>query len=294
MRLPKQPVGVNRPEQVTDNREVTVQRFLESRPTRIIASKDETDDARLVANLIDDSASFLTMTYSLSSQRAFLEHVIDTFFEGKSAHLAMQLGVDKSQLHGWTHGRVRMSLPRLVSVARCCCCEIADILLGEQVAKHFHPLPEGQRSRIVSQVRRGAETPLTEIRKRLRKLIETKEVSDASAASNALNISRKFLRKHFREENALLVKRGEETRRASRRETTEAFARAYLVEHQALVDDGIYPTRRLVLARVDVEVHGRLKHRKVQLAKREAHLATGTPIALHGDTPILRPRVDKK
>lgn len=293
MVLPKEPGYIHRPELANNNRDDTAQRFLKSGHKRVPASRDEIEDARLVANLIDDSAAFQTMTYSVSAQSTFLHHVIDTFFDSKSAHFAAELGVGKSQVHAWVHGQVRMSLPRLLLVARCCSCEVTDILLGKQVTKHFQSPSKNESSRIIQHLRRGAKSPLAEIGMRLRKLLEDGEVSDASAASDVLDVSRKFLRRHFPVENALLVQRGEENRRASRREATEAFSRAYLAEHCALVDAGIYPARRLVLERVDVEVHGALKHRKVQRAQLEAHQKTDTPIARRGGPPVVRLYVNK-
>ncbi|WP_143327028.1 hypothetical protein [Paraburkholderia hospita] len=128
--------------------------------------------ARLVAELLDDAVVFPDLGYSASAQTSFLNHATETLFKGVPAFFAAHLRVSKSQMHGWIHGEVQMSLPRLVLTAYCCNCAVADIMLGNNVMLSLHAAPSSEKRNIVTQTRAGAKRPHEQLREELDALVE--------------------------------------------------------------------------------------------------------------------------
>lgn len=243
------------------------------------ASDYEVESARLIAELLDDAVVFPDAGYSASAQSAFLTHAVDTLFSGKFAHFAAHLRVNKSQVHGWVKGQIRMSLPRLVLVAYCCGCAIADILLGNRVMLSLRPVPQCQNRRLIANGGGGAKRPKDDLRRELDELIRDARVTNATEAAKALGVSSKFLRANFPSEQALLVQSGGDLAKARRKEEVITFDQVYLSEHKALCDAGVYPSRRRVEERVRGKVKSLGRRKNVERAKRKAHAATGVAIA---------------
>jgi len=243
------------------------------------ASDYEVESARLIAELLDDALVFPDGGYSATAQSAFLTHAVDTLFNGKSARFAAHLRVSKSQVHGWVKGQIRMSLPRLSLAAYCCGCAIADILLGNKVMLSLRPAPQCQDRRLVASGGEGAKRPKDDLRAELEELIRDARVTYAVEAAKALGVSTKFLRKNFPCEHALLVKNGRELLKARRKEAMIEFDEAYLSEHIALCDAGVYPARRRVIDRMRGRVQSLGRRKNTERAQRKAHAATGVKIA---------------
>ncbi|MGT2469325.1 TniQ family protein [Paraburkholderia terrae] len=253
-------------------------KFMES-AALLPASDYEVESARLIAELLDDAVVFPDAGYSASAQSAFLTHAVDTLFNGKSARFAAHLRVNKSQVHGWVKGQIRMSLPRLALVAYCCGCAIADILLGNKVMLSIRPAPQCQNRRLIASGGDGAKRPRDDLRRELDELIRDGRVTNATEAARALGVSSKFLRENFPGEQALLVQSGRELVKARRKEAMVAFDQVYLSEHRALCDAGVYPARRLVIERMRGKVKSLGRRKNTERAQRKAHAATGVMIA---------------
>ncbi|MDR6202134.1 TniQ family protein [Paraburkholderia graminis] len=247
------------------------------------ASDYEVESARLIAELLDDAVVFPSAGYSASAQSAFLTHAIDTLFNGRSASFAAHLRVNKSQVHGWVKGQVRMSLPRLALAAYCCGCAIADILLGNKVMLSLRPAPQCQNRRLIAIGGSGAKRPRDDLRRELDELIRDARVTNAAEAAEALGVSSKFLRANFPSEHALLVQSGKELVKSRRKEATVTFDQVYLNEHIALCRAGVYPARRRVLERMRGKVKSLGRRKNAERAQRKAHAATGVRIVRGGE-----------
>jgi hypothetical protein len=243
------------------------------------ASDYEVESARLIAELLDDAVVFPNAGYSASAQSAFLTHAVDTLFNGKSARFAAHLLVNKSQVHGWVKGQVRMSLPRLALVAYCCGCAIADILLGNKVMLSLRPAPQCQNRRLIAMGGAGAKRPRDDLRRELDEMIRDARVTNAAEAARALGVSSKFLRANFPGEQALLVQSGRELVKARRKEAMVTFDQVYLNEHIALCSAGVYPARRRVLERMRGKVTSLGRRNNAERAQRRAHATTGVTMA---------------
>ncbi|WP_143189295.1 hypothetical protein [Paraburkholderia lycopersici] len=238
------------------------------------ASDFEVETSRLIAELLDDAVFFSHAGYSASAQIVFLTHAINHLFEGSPARFAAHLGVNKSQIHGWVKGTVQMSFTRLVQTAFCCGCPIADILLGNRVMLSLRPLPEGQCRRLTIRRVTGARRSKDVLRAELDELIRSGGATNASEAATAVGISLKFMRANFPEQHERLVRLDRERADSVRREATDAFNKMYLKEANALRAEGVYPSRRRVLGRLEGKVMlGRF--RRIQNAHCEALAAAG-------------------
>jgi hypothetical protein len=251
---------------------------IDEAPVHLTASEFEVETSRLIAELLDDAVVVASAGYSASAQSAFLTHAIGLLFNGTSARFAAHLGVSKSQVHGWVKGSVQMSFPRLMQTAYCCGCAIADILLGNRVMLSLRPASSEQHRRLIKNGVTGARRPKEDLRAELDALIRSGRAVNATETARAAGISLKYLKKNFPNQHAILVKHGRELSESLRREATETFNTAYLVEHNSLRAAGIYPSRREVLGRLK----GRIKlgsFRRVQNAQLEAFAATAAKIA---------------
>jgi hypothetical protein len=181
-------------------------------------------------------------------------------------------------MHGWAHGNVRMSFPRLVLTAYCCGCAIADILLGNRVMLSLQPAPHGQRRRLVRHGRKGARRSKHDLRAELDTLIRSGRATNATDAALAMDLSMKYLRKTFPDQHSFLVRHGRELFNSHRSQATKAFDQMYLSAHNALCEAGVYPSRRRVVERMQGQIRIGRRH-EVQSAQRKAHAQTGVKLA---------------
>ncbi|QNB12630.1 TniQ family protein [Paraburkholderia tropica] len=270
----KQRRGVFRSETGCTSQRSTTQHKIGESPIQQPASDFDVETSRLIAELLDDVVIFSQAGYSASAQTVFLTHAINHLFEGSPARFSAHLGINKSQTHGWVKGTVQMSFTRLVQTAFCCGCAIADILLGNRVVLSLRPMPDEQRRRLTNRRVSGARRANDVVRAELEELIRSGDATNATGAATAVGISLKFLRANFPEQHERLVRLGRERAESVRREATEAFNEMYLSEANALRAAGVYPSRRLVLGRLEGKVMvGRF--RRIQNAHRNALAATG-------------------
>ncbi|CAG9226007.1 conserved hypothetical protein [Paraburkholderia sabiae] len=253
------------------------------------ATEYEMNAARLVAELLDDAVVFPTMGYSASGQSAYLTHAVDTLFDGMAMNLAAHLRVSKSQVHGWITGKIRMSLPRLVLTAYCCGSSVADILLGNRVMLSARPAPVCQSPWLTSAPRSSTRRTDDELKNELTGMVATGQARDATDASRMLGVSLKYFKKSFPAEHALLVQRGKESRRLGRSAINDRLDEAFLVEHKALCDARVYPSRRKVIARLRGKLQKKSSFRDIQRAQKRAHAITGVPLARGPAVPLVGP-----
>jgi hypothetical protein len=269
----KRPRGY-RSETGSSSQRSTKQHKIGDLPIHRPASDYEVETSRLIAELLDDAVFFSHAGYSASAQTVFLTHAINHLFEGSPARFAAHLGVNKSQTHGWMKGAVQMSFTRLVQTAFCCGCAIADILLGNKVMLSLRPMPDGQRGRLTNCRATGARRSKDVLRAELDGLIRSGGATNASEAAAAIGISLKFQRTNFPEQHELLVRLARKRADSVRRAATEAFNKMYLKEANALRAEGVYPSRRRVVGRLQGKVMlGRFQ--RVQNAHHGALAATG-------------------
>lgn len=253
------------------------------------ASEYEINAARLVAELLDDAVVFPAMGYSASSQSAYLTHAVDTLFDGMAMNLAAHLRVSKSQVHGWITGKIRMSLPRLVLTAYCCGSSVADILLGNRVMLSARPAPVCQSPWLSSAPRSLPRRTDDELKNELTAMVANGQARNATDASRRLGMSLKYFKKSFPAEYAFLVQRGKDSRRLGRSEENDSLDEAFLVEHKALCEVRVYPSRRKVIARLRGKLSRGPSFRDFQRAQRKAHAATGVPLAIGRVVPLVGP-----
>lgn len=181
-------------------------------------------------------------------------------------------------MHGWVKGSVQMSFPRLVQTAYCCGCAVADILLGNKVMLSLRYIPSGQPQQLIQRGTTSALRPKEVLRAELDELIRSGRAKNASEAAASAGISLKFLRANFPGQHELLVRLGRELSKSARREATETFNKMYLSEANALRSEGVYPSRRRMLGRLEGKVmFGRFQ--RVQNAHHRALAATGASSA---------------
>jgi hypothetical protein len=114
------------------------------------ASGFDVEISRIIADLLEDTLVFPRPSLERSAQSAFLEYAADTLFDGKAAHLAKHIGVNKSLMHASLKGTENINLHRLALIAYCCNCAIADILLGNKVRVSLRARPSNAPNQLLN------------------------------------------------------------------------------------------------------------------------------------------------
>lgn len=249
------------------------------------ANDVDIDGARRIATLLDEAVFLGEHAVNANGLRAFLRYAITLLFDGKSAHFAAHLGVSKSQVHGWQHGDTRPSLPRLVQIAQAFDCNISDILLGNRCLLRLVPKQNILAPQLAPKQRAGASVPRIELLGNLERLVACGTVATVREAAVRLDVSEKFLRKVAPGVCQGLVERGNRFRQLVSRERRHALERAYLAECSALLDRGIYPSRRRVVAGIAAKVRVSYRFRDLQAAQRKAVETFGVPARIGKGPP---------
>ncbi|CAD6561592.1 TniQ family protein [Paraburkholderia sabiae] len=202
--------------------------------------------AGLVANFIDEITPIDAQ--KASSITAFLTHAADALFNGNSAALALHLGLSKSQVHGWMHDGILPSLAGLIRIAYAFECAIADVILGSEASLRLRracKLPYGlfRLSRRV-----GYKTPQSELLDSLVRFTTSNPGASAQEAANHLEVSPKFLRETFPEQNKSLVNAHRSFVNRNSQAMRDAKDDAFKQSCLALSKNGTYPSRRKVVA----------------------------------------------
>ncbi|MGF6816498.1 transcriptional regulator with XRE-family HTH domain [Paraburkholderia atlantica] len=163
--------------------------------------------------------------------------------------LANHLGVASTEVYNWRSGRVNPSLPRLVLIAYCCGCSVADVVLGNSVM-----LRKVFRSRghnlLVTRQRRGAAATHETLLAELDWVFESGSALNLCQAARLLDVSESYLRKLAPDVAEKLVQRGRETRRRKKIQREEARFEDFWRSFQQLRLEDIYPAEDKVKARM--------------------------------------------
>jgi hypothetical protein len=229
------------------------------------SSRHETDTARLVAALIDD---LKVERHEISFTAAFLQEAVSSLFDGNSAALALHLGVSKSQVHGWMHERILPSLSCVTRIAIAFDCSISDVITGQTSSLRLHHRNEFPRGLFGLARRSGYKIPLKNLAASLDHFIKSNPDSTATEAAKHLDVSPRFLRDNFPEQNKALVTAGRLSRLRIAQSRLDAKYQAYERLHLTLEENDTYPSRRMVTAL--------LKEQGVRLTYAEERHATNS------------------
>jgi plasmid stability protein len=234
------------------------------------ASGFDIEISRIIADLLEDAAVLAGLALDKSGQSMFLKYAADMLFDGRQAHLARHLGVNKSQMHGWINGLANMSLRRLALVAYCCSCAIADVLLGNKVRLTIRSLPSHESTRLLNR-RSGIDRKSDdEMRETLRRALQSGREIATYQIADELCTSPKYLRVNFPTEHRALVLAGRERRRSVIAESKRLFIEDYCRTHEAVARAGLKPTRRRVMANMPSRSRQRASWNDYGAAYREA------------------------
>ncbi|MGF6789668.1 TniQ family protein [Paraburkholderia sp. 35.1] len=211
--------------------------------TSDLASKYEVDVAQMVSELIDDLE---IEPQKISLTATFLNHVANHLFDGNSAALAGHLGLSKSQVHGWMHGGILASLSCVTRIAYAFNCSISDVISGYTDSPRLHHGSEFPRGLFGLARRSGYQMPRKKILASLSAFMKDNPDSNAKDAASHFDVSPRFLRDNFPEQNKALVTAGrlhtQRIAQARQDAKDQAYERLYL----ALKNSGTYPSRRKV------------------------------------------------
>jgi transcriptional regulator with XRE-family HTH domain len=203
--------------------------------------------AGLVAELLDDAHQHPDAFSHAPALPAFLHYATETLFEGTAANFARHLGIAKSELHGWMKGKNRPSLHRIVLIAYCCDCTVADVLLGNKVMLRIRERPPESPTRLAPRTSTGASMPADVLLAKLEEIIQSGTASCLQEAASILGVTAKFLRKVAPQKAALLVSRGKEQRQRNLRAKEDAEFSVFLGCYREILRQGTYPARRKVV-----------------------------------------------
>ncbi|WP_243751263.1 hypothetical protein [Paraburkholderia sp. BL10I2N1] len=198
----------------------------------------------MVAELIDDLE---VKRHKTSLTAKYLQDVVSNQFDGNSAALAHHLAASKSQVHGWMHNKILPSLSCVARIAIAFDCTISDVISGYTDSLRVHHQSEFPRGLFGLARRSGYKTPLKRLIASLNEYIRCNPDSNAKEAANHLDVSPKFLRGNFPEQNKALVAAGRHHRLRIAQSRLDAKYQAYEKLHLALKENGTYPSRRTVV-----------------------------------------------
>jgi hypothetical protein len=211
------------------------------------ASKHEVDTARMIAELIDDVE---TNEHKKSLTAEFLRYVAHNLFDGNSAALARHLRLSKSQVHGWMHDGILPSLSCLVRIATVFDCSISDVISGHTGSLRLRNDGEFPRGLFGLARRSGYKTPRQKLLACLKHFMKCNPGSNAKEAANHLDVSPRYLRDYFPEQNKALVTAGRLHRQRIAQSRLSVKFQAYNRIHLALRDSGTHPARRTVMTQL--------------------------------------------
>jgi hypothetical protein len=271
--------------------------------TGTAASGFDVEISRIIADLLEDATVFSGLHIEKSAQSVFLEYAADNLFNGKRAHLARHLGVNKSLVHDWIRDKASISLHRLALIAYCCNCAIADILLGNKVRLSLRARPSDEPSRLLKRRRRVGRKSDAEMKEAMRRALRSGQALTGYQMADELLTSPKYLRVNFPEEYAAVVAAGQEKRKSNVVERKRRFTEEYCRAHSAVASTGEYPSRRRVKANMRMRSCKRGSWWDYHAAQREAHARYGTAVRRKlgrsrtsststGEVPGIRPDLD--
>ncbi|MGN6233842.1 MAG: TniQ family protein [Trinickia sp.] len=242
------------------------------------ASGFDVEISRIIADLLEDATVFAGLQLEKSAQSVFLEYAADSLFNGKRAHLARHLGVNKSLLHAWVKGTASISLHRLALIAYCCNCAIADVLLGNKVRLSLRARPSDEPDTLLNRRNYVGRKSDAEIKDAMQRALRSGQALAGYQMADELLTSPKYLRMNFPEEYAAVVAAGQEKRKHDLDERKRRFTEEYCRAHSVVASTGEYPSRRRVIANMRTRSCKRGSWWDYHAAQREAHARYGTAV----------------
>lgn len=243
------------------------------------ANGEQITSARLVAELLDDVHQHPQVFADRSSPSTFLQYAVSTLFNGKAAQFANHLGINRSELHGWTTGKIRPSLPRLVLIAYCCGCGVSDVLLGNRVMLTKVRRTVDARC-LAKRQRNGSAKSKEELLAELEKIVDSGVASNLRSAARLLDISEKFLHRLAPDIAARLVATGKEVKHAEILQREDLRFEHFWQSFQDLCLRNVYPARRKVRERMYLQTGMKLGFDEASRFLRRAHHRAETAFAI--------------
>lgn len=214
------------------------------------ASPEEIKFGWLVVDLLEDCQLHHDAFLGSPAIPTFLHHACSSLFGGIAATFAAELGISKGELHGWMTGEVHPSLHRIVLIAYCCNCRVADVVLGNTPPLFWRGRPRNKDCRLINKKRKGALAPESALIANFEQLVASGSVNCVQEAADTLDVSVKFLHKIAPNLTARLVANGKEHQKHAAKANGDAKFKEFLRSHTNLRIKGSYPSRRLVVADV--------------------------------------------
>ncbi|WP_425469530.1 TniQ family protein [Paraburkholderia azotifigens] len=212
------------------------------------ASEYEVATARLVCDLIGDMPLFAQQEHTRTPE--FLAHAANCLFVGNYAAFARHLGLSKSQMHGWIHEGILLSLEGVVRIAYALQCTMSDVLLGRMAPVSLREGYSMQNGLFNLKRSTGHRVPHQKLLASLSNFMRMNPTACAQDAARHLDVSPKFLRENFPEQNEALLCAARLNRRCIAQFRQDAKDSAYEKSYRTLAETGAYPCRRKVMKRL--------------------------------------------
>jgi transcriptional regulator with XRE-family HTH domain len=237
---------------------------LSSETTRELQKAEEREIQRsqMVAEFIRDRR--LVENIAIGSNHKIIEFIrgiINNHTNGKASEFAKMLFLYKSQVSDWLKELHTPVFQQIVSIAQACGCSIADVYLGKyQHIEKVSPLYHSNRKPIsVPKKRKTAFKNVTEFQ--LNSFLGNKKPISLTQVAKKLNVSKKFLRRHFKDISLKIVDNYQKKRKTAAETRLSEKCREYRKTAETLFANGINPTRRRMVKELDVKML--IRHRKV-------------------------------
>jgi TniQ len=216
----------------------------------VIAEPLELLHAGLVADLLGTGEHLMAMTKNPGISE-FLQDSIRENASGNASLLSKQLGVSKSKMHSWSHGRNIPEFREIVQIAAAHCCPIVDVLTGRSggvIGKQMlerPPLPHRAKSRSS----RGRDSICWEkINTALKEQLQLHPPISLADAARRLGMRPDHLRHATPELCAAISLRWQEYRTAQAQERDVEVEQRTMLAARLMAESGVIPTTRRLMA----------------------------------------------
>ncbi|MEX3932032.1 hypothetical protein AB4Y32_09505 [Paraburkholderia phymatum] len=208
-------------------------------------SAAEVRSAHLVAELLDEIHQRPEKFANGCRTSEFIQHAANTLFDGNLSRLAKYLG-NVSVIENCCRDRHRkISLPMLTTIADRCDCKISDVVLGNDLKLH-KMYADAKATSVTLARQRGVRTFKTSdaLLTELDKLDKLGILHNLSQASRLLDVNINCLQTLTPDFAAMLVHRGQESRRMEKLTCKERAFDEYWRHFQELRQEGVTSTRK--------------------------------------------------
>jgi AraC-like DNA-binding protein len=212
------------------------------------AEKHEVYRAQLVAEfLVDRKLVVDTKRRTEFGFAVFLRNLINTHTNGNASKFGKMLLISKSKLSEWLKGAYFPVFPQVVDIAQACNCSIADIYFSNhQNIQKISPLYHSYR-RIISSSNRSEKLWRNVTESRLKSFLINEDPISLKQAATELNVSTKYLKKHFGDISTKIVNNYHEKLIKDAELRLIERCKEYRKTAETLFKRGIKPTCRKVM-----------------------------------------------